>query len=221
MNISPPPLTISPPLTSTSSGMSGSTSPGSNHQWFSPSPSSSIQDLDANEHANLGPFQSPSLLVLPGGSNQNNMPGQNTNMAVDPPNYSTLGSAQHVDSDSDGFGDPPNQDQMVPSNGKGGGPLSVQAQGQTHFSLQVVSPHMGSGGNGSGGGDFDLDQNDPNLFPPLHHMSNASSSSSTCRLKGCSKPAFVDPVTRLAGGYCSKRHREWVFGFLLCEIKVC
>lgn len=91
-----------------------------------------------------------------------------------------------------------NHDPTVTSNHHQNTAGSVPIQAQAQLSIQVGSPQpTGTGGHGNG----NWDPSDPNNFP-------SQQSASTCRLNGCNKPAYVDPVTRRQGEYCSQRHRE-------------
>lgn len=233
---SPNPMMISPPITPMSSGGSftsdpgvsgpmppGSfdpmssgtstpTSPGLNQQYYSPSPPTSpgIQD-PTGQHFSPPPYSTPST------SKQNSIPGQKSKTMGMAMNSTGGGGTQSgPDQNSDPHADAdPDQDQTATSNlyanpswfpgqdQNAGGPVPVQAQAQAQFSTQVTSPPTGAGGNGK------WDPNDPNLFPPRQLTSNNSGPSpTTCRLKGCNKPVFVDPVTHHQSEYCSHRHRE-------------
>jgi len=68
--------------------------------------------------------------------------------------------------------------------------------------VDSLPPSAGGHGNGN------WDPSDPNHVPSQQSTSTSFGSSMTCRLKGCQKPVFVDPVTHHQSEYCSQRHRE-------------
>jgi len=86
------------------------------------------------------------------------------------------------------------------SNQLPGGPVPIQTQARV--SIQVTSTPSGSGGHGNG--NWDPSDN----FSSQQSTSTSSGPPTTCRLKGCNKPVFVDSATHQQSEYCSQRHRE-------------
>ena len=208
--ISPNPSMISPPVTPMSSGMGTPIYPGMDDPMgFDPmSPGMSTPTTSNQQYYDLSPtdpdangqhFPSPHI---PG---QGPTPGQHsktTDMAVDPSTNPTDGDDQtDYDPNFDPHADP-NQDPAAASNHRPGGLAPIHAQAQ--LTARVSSPPIGAGGHGNGY----WDPNDPNNFPSHQSTSTSSGSSTTCRLKGCNKPVFVDPTTHHRSEYCSQRHRE-------------
>ena len=190
------------------------TTSGLNQHYYTPSSPASpgIQDPDTNDQTNRQNFSLPPL-PAPHSSKQNSTPIQKSktaNMTVNTRATSTGGGTQpndspdfdpHADPDQDPMGTP-NSYQPFGQNQNTGGSIPIQAQAQ--FSIQVTSTPTGAGGHGNG----NWDQNDANYFPSQPLTSTSSGSSTTCRLKGCNKPVFVDPETHYPSEYCSQRHRE-------------
>ena len=114
-----------------------------------------------------------------------------------PPSYSISGG--------DHSQDPDMEDLIAITNQDVGSLTTSRGQGQTQFSPQVNSPPTGAGGGGT------WDPHNPKYFPSQsqpYTSSPFSGMSSTCRLNGCSKPVFVDRITRNRSEYCSQKHRE-------------
>ena len=197
------------------------TSPGLNQQYYTPSSPTSpgIQDPNTNNYTNgqnLSPPPFPALHI----PKQDTTPGQEsktvnkaTNPGMNPACGDTKSSHEpnsdpHDDSDEDSMGETPSQysnSNQFPGQGQGtGGYFPAQAQAQAQFSVHVTSPPTGAGGHGNG----NWGPGNVNNFPSQPFTSTSSSPSTTCRLKGCNKPVFVDPVTHLESEYCSHRHRE-------------
>jgi len=187
------------------------TSQGSNQQYYTPSSPTSpgIQDQNADDQNKV---QQP-----PPPQNQTPTQGQPRSKTM---SLAMSSSTNSTGSDTQPEGDPefdphadPNRDPAVASNHHpNGGQLPGQSQGtggpapvqsQAQFSIQATgSPPTGAGGHGN------WDPSDPNNFPSLHSTSNLSGLPGVCRLNGCDKSVFVDPVTHYRSEYCSQKHRE-------------
>jgi len=173
------------------------TSPGLNEQYYSPSSPTGpgIQDPNANSQINGQYFSSPSLPV-PHISKQNSTPGQKSktmSMAMNPQKNTTGGGGIKSSYDDPRAHADPDQDPTATSNSNQftGGPAPVQGQAPAQFTIQVTSIPTGAGGHGNG---------KPSCLP----SQQSTSTSTTCRLKGCKKPVSVDHQNE----YCSQRHRE-------------
>jgi len=184
----PDPTLISPPITPMSSGMSGMS--GSTGTPTTPG---------LNQPYYTPPSPTSPGLPDPNANGQTN--GSKSRTMTIATSQTNSGGGDNNDTDFDPYADP-NHGQVTT------GAVPIQAQAQV--SIQVNSPVMGAGGHGNG----NWDPSDPNNFPS--QQSTWPKSSSTCRLNGCENPVFVDPVTRRAGEYCSKRHRESVFLSCFC-----
>ena len=228
---------ISPPITPMSSGMGSPMSPGMGNHMPPPGmggPISSGMSTGSNQHfydpssPSSPGFQDPNAIGQTTGqhfptpthppqhaSSQSTTPGQISNtmsMAMDPTNGGNPPSYDPYDPNYD----PMNQDPVANSNHhldpsqfpgqnqNNGGPPPVQTQVQAQFSLQVSSPPTGPGGHMNG----NWDPSDPMNFPSQPSTSTSSGAFPTCRLNGCNKPVYVDPVTQHESEYCTRKHRE-------------
>ena len=195
-------------------------SPGLNQQYYSPSSPTGPGFQDPNEdYQTNGQHFSPSpLLLAPHITKQDSTPGQkskttSTAMNVNPQMNSTGGggiqSSHDPDSDLYAHADP-DQDPTATSNhypnsnwfpGRDQNTSTGPAQAQARHSIQATSPPTGAGGHGNRNWD-------PSNLPSQRSTSTSPGPPTTCRLKGCNKPVFVDPVTHSQSEYCSQRHRE-------------
>ena len=138
-------------------------------------------------------------------SSQDTGQGHNQIMPMGPPAYpATAGTPPSADRNIEPLTEM--KSPMMSPNRGGGRPMSVHAQNQAQFAVQVTSSQTIPGGLGNGG----WDQNDPNHLPQTQFApsSTSSSLSLTCLLTGCNNPVFVDPITNQPAQYCSQRHRE-------------